>query len=75
MNELVSAINGQLSAVAIVAEVKDGLLSFKSKETGYGSGFVLTASVSTVLSDRLKINNPTASVLLTAACFSSLCIQ
>ncbi|MDD3378356.1 MAG: flagellin, partial [Candidatus Riflebacteria bacterium] len=61
LNELVSAINGQLSAVAIVAEVKDGLLSFKSKETGYGSGFVLTASVSTVLSDRLKINSPTAS--------------
>jgi flagellin-like hook-associated protein FlgL len=61
LNELVSAINGQLGAVAIVAEVKDGLLSFKSKETGYGSGFVLSAVPSTVLSDRLKINNPTAS--------------
>lgn len=61
LNELVSAINGQLGAVAIVAEVKDGLLSFKSKETGYGSGFVLSAVPPTVLSDRLKINNPTAS--------------
>ena len=63
LNELVSAINGQLGAVAIVAEVKDGLLSFKSKETGYGSGFVLSATGATPvdLSGKLKINSPTAS--------------
>ncbi len=61
MEELVNAINGQMGGLAIVAEIKDGLLQFRSKETGYDSGFSLTAATPSDILNRLKISVPTAS--------------